>query len=300
MGAARGLRAGPLKYLHSRHDRLFDREKDPGEKTNLFVADEASSRGLQKRLEWMQANPGASLVPKGIQLDPSMQQALQATGYIQASILDLEKRPDFSKLDDIEDHLDLVFELEEINQFFAEGRPERSIGLLRKACVDFKNSAMLHEQLAALLLTLNQPEVLDEAENHLHAALGIDSHRSRSHFDLGLVHMRRMKLARRTPAEVEQRRAAIAQFRLALEVDQNSPQALANLATMLRMEAETLLAPQPASEAARDEAARLMTEAVALLDRFLTVLPVDHADRPKMQTARDQYRALLDSLRPPK
>jgi arylsulfatase A-like enzyme len=294
---------GPLKYVQTRRERLFDRAADPGEKTNLFAPDDPRAEGLKRMLAQLQSSPAASLTPKGVELSDDARRALIQLGYVQTSFLDLATRPDASTLDDVEDHLDLVFELEEINEYFAEGKPQKAIQLLRKACEAVPNSAALHEQLGALLLTLNDPGVLDEAEDHLHKALSIDSHRSRSHFDVGLIAMRRMGIAQRAKdvaAETEQRGKAIAGFRLALGVDRNSPQALANLASMLWLEAAAVRQgrePAALSPDERTRCAALLTEAIGLLDRFLTVLPADHADRPKMTAALEQYRTALEKLR---
>jgi len=288
-----GCVQGALKYVRSRHERLFDRDADPGERDNRFAPDDPRARALRMRLDAALAAPAATLRPVGIRLDEAAQRALAELGYIHSSALDPAARPDFTALEDAEEHVEVIFLLERINTLFAQGRTDQAVQLLRELCREAPNAAFAHEQLAALLLTLRDPALLDEAETHLRIAIGIEPNRGKSHFDLGLVHMRRMGMQRGRETEGRHRREAIAAFRCALAVDRDSAQAMANLATMLRFEADAL----PGAETA--ERAALLRESIALFERYLTVVEPDHPDRVKIEAALAEYRARLESIEAP-
>jgi tetratricopeptide (TPR) repeat protein len=213
-------------------------------------------------------------------------------GYLDARALDLAGHPDGATLDEPEDHLDDILMLEQVNSAFMAGRKDEAIRLTRALLQRMPKSVVLHEQLAATLLTIRTPEALDEAERHLHQALALDFRRSKNHYNLGLVAMRRMVAAEAKGAREEsekQRAAAIDSFRLALELDATAPEALANLAGLLQGTAQRL---PPEAAAERGKLAR---EAVALYDRLLAVIPSGHADRARITAAREEAQKMAEA-----
>jgi arylsulfatase A-like enzyme/Flp pilus assembly protein TadD len=274
-----GCVQGSWKYVQSRRERLFDRAADATERTDVVALQPARGKAMSARLDEIFRHPAASSPVESVVLDDASRQSLQRLGYV-AGVIDLAQRPDASKLDDSEDHVDVIYGLEEVNQAFEEGRTDDAVKQLRKLCVLAPKAAFAHEQLATMLLTENRNDLLDEAERHLNATLAIDFQRSRTHFELGLVHMRRMKVAaaaKLADEEARQRRAAIDSYRHSLELDKNSPQTLANLALMLQLERLAIRDDEPDADARR---LALLDETIAGLRHFLEVIPEDHPDRP--------------------
>ncbi len=285
-----GCVRGPLKYVRGRRERLFDRAADPTERTNAFAPSDPRSKGMRQRLDALLASPAASFRPTAIELDDAARANLLALGYLEASTVDLGTHPDSATLEDAEDHVDLVLQLEEINTIFVDGQTEETIRFYRRFAELAPRSVFAREQLASSLLLLRRPELLDEAEKNLRAALAIDYHRPKAHYQLGLLEMRRAGASKSRDEQTRHRRAALAEFRCALEVDANSPEALANLATLLSSE-EKSLAPD-----ARAERAQALQEASAALDRFLSLISADHVDRAKMEGFRADVKARLQAL----
>jgi arylsulfatase A-like enzyme len=283
---------GPLKFQRAHVRRLFDRAADPGEHANLWSQGEARSRVLEARLDQWLGHPAAMLTPNGIELSPADSDRMAKLGYLDARALDLAGHPDGATLDEPEDHLDDILMLEQVNSAFMAGRKDEAIRLTRALLQRMPKSVVLHEQLAATLLTIRTPEALDEAERHLHQALALDFRRSKNHYNLGLVAMRRMVAAEAKGAREEsekQRAAAIDSFRLALELDATAPEALANLAGLLQGTAQRL---PPEAAAERGKLAR---EAVALYDRLLAVIPSGHADRARITAAREEAQKMAEA-----
>jgi len=301
-----GCVLAPLKFQRARARRLFDRAADPDERANLWRADDPRARMLELRLDQLLAHPAATLVPGGIELTSADSDRLAASGYLNARALDLTNHPDGATLDEPEDHLDDILLLERVTTAFVAGQKDDAIRLMRQLVQRMPKSVIVHEQLASLLLVVRTPDALDEAERHLHQALALDFRRSKNHYNLGLVAMRRAGLAEQRAAAARanhdavgeaaaqaegdlQRAAAIDSFRHALALDATSPEALANLAALVQAAALRLPA------AAGEERVKLLRETVALYERFLAAIPAAHPDRRKVEEARDAARRLAES-----
>jgi arylsulfatase A-like enzyme len=283
---------GPLKYLRSRREKLFDRASDPGEKKNLFTPSEPRAKALRLQLDQLLAAPASPLQPDAIVLDEQARADLQALGYVEASVLDLSTRPDSTTLEDAEDHVDVLYQLEEITAALQRGEYDNVVRFFRRLCELAPRSCFAHEQLAGALMMMRKPELNDEAEKHLRAVLAIDFHRRKAHFQLGLLEQRRSTIAK-TPEEASRhRRAAIVAYRFAVEADPGSPESLMNLVTVLRVEERSL----PESSGA--ERRKLLEEADSLIARFLAVVPENLSDRPKVEEMRADVRARLATIGP--
>jgi arylsulfatase A-like enzyme len=281
---------GSLKFVRGRRERLFDRASDPLEKRDVLLEDPARARGLRQRLDALLAEPAAALSTTEVPITKESLEAMQALGYLEPSHLDLAARPDVSGLEDPEDHMQLVYDLETLNQAIYEQRYEEAARWLRELCAVAPRSAMVHEQLGQVLLLTRDPAHWDEAERALRAALDVSFNRSRAHSDLALLAERRMAAAR-APAEAARLRAlAIAEYRLALGIDANSPKLLANLARLLWLEQSLL---PPGSEAQRRA---LLDEGIGCIEGFLRAVAPDQADRGRMLRQLDDFRRLRGSL----
>jgi arylsulfatase A-like enzyme len=284
--------AGPLKFQRARVRRLFDRDADPLERTNLWSADEPRARALERRLDALAAGPAAALSPHGIELDEAGRAALARLGYVDAHQLDLVGRPDAAHLDEVEEHLEEIALLEAINTAHMAGAPDEAVRIARALAKRLPGSVAVHEQLASLLLLVRTPEALDDAEHELQKAVALDFRRSKNHYNLGLVAMRRAALARQ-PADVDaQFEKAAAEFARALELDATQPEALANLAGVRRRQLQRLPESAPDFHAER---VRRLREILDLYRRFLAVIPAGHADRAAIESARDEAQRLLSA-----
>lgn len=280
---------GGLKFIRSRRERLYDRGPggagERGDGANVLREDDVRARGMRARLDQWATAPAQSLAAQGVTLDDAERAELATLGYVAGSSRDLAARPDFATLDDPEDHAEVVFLLEQVTSRFAEGNAAGAAVELRRLCELAPQSVFAHEQLGAFLIAGGRKEDWDEAEHHLRKALEIDFQRAKAHYNLGLLTMRRMNAAK-VPAEaLKLRRTALIELRLALEIDKNSPEALANFASLGRMEADQM---DPADPVAR---LALYDEVLAAADRFLAELPPTHADRARFEAFRTSTAA---------
>jgi hypothetical protein len=134
IAAREGCVDGAIKYVRAKRERLFDRAADPTERTDLAARGDPRAPALRRRLDTMLAEPAATLEPTGIELSEEDRARFRQLGYVESSLLDFSKRPDFTTLEDPEDHRELIQKLESVNQAFAEQRPDESIRLLREIC----------------------------------------------------------------------------------------------------------------------------------------------------------------------
>jgi len=277
-----------FKLVRSRKERLFDRRDGAaGEKSDVRDANVPRATAMRARLDRWAAEPTAPQDAQGVLLDEAGREELRKLGYVDATVRDFATRPDFATLDDPEDHADVVFVLEQVTSAFSDGDPAAAAAHLRRLLILAPQSVFAHEQLGAFLIAGGKKGDWDEAESHLRRAIELDYQRSKAHYNLGLLLMRRMN-GEKEPAKARPfRLGALEEFRRAIEVDSNSPEALANLATLLRMEADAL---PPAEKAAR---LALYDETLAVSDRFLRELPADHADRGRFI----EFRAATESAR---
>jgi len=275
---------GGLKFVRSRRERLYDRSPDGrgerGDGANILSDDDPRARAMRARLDRWAAEPAHPLAASGVTLDDERMRELAALGYVAAAARDLSVRPDFSVLDDPEDHAEVAFLLERVTSRFAEGDAAGAAGELRRLCELVPQSVFAHEQLGAFLIAGGRKEDWEEAERHLRRALEIDFQRAKVHYNLGLLTMRRMNAAKEPAEALRLRRGAILELRLSLEIDRNSPEALANFASLARMEADQM---DPSARKAR---LALYDEVLAAADRFLAELPADHADRRRFEAFR--------------
>ena len=290
---------GGLKFVRSRRERLYDRgPTGRGERVdgaNVLHDDDPRARAMRARLDRWAAEPAQPLAASGVTLDDAQLLQLAELGYVAGSSRDLSERPDFAALDDPEDHAEVAHLLERVTSRFAEGDAAGAAGDLRRLCELVPQSVFAHEQLGAFLIAGGRKEDWDEAERHLRRALEIDFQRAKVHYNLGLLTMRRMNASKEPAEALRHRRGAILELRLALEIDRNSPEALANFASLARMEADQM---DPARREARLAA---YDEVLAAADRFLAELPADHADRRRFEVFRadtTQARARASAAAP--
>ncbi len=287
-----GCIAGPLKYLHSAREQLFDRATDPQEKKNLFASDDPRALGLARRLaaEQAAAHPLAHESPG---LSDADRAALAALGYAQGGVNASRPGGDWSTLPDAYGKLAAFAGFDAVSTAIERGEYDHSIELLRTLTHDEPQSALFHEQLGMMLINLATANE-SEAAHELQRALELDPRRGRTWFALARCldvertqAKEQAKAARDRGEGKEGKRLAAAERALAARVEQavreslrqepTYPDALLFLGQHLAEEADRAVR---AKESAR--ALELFAEVEAIVTRFLAVVP---ADAPEAKAA---------------
>lgn len=277
-----GCTRGPLKYLRSAREELYDRAADPAESHNLFVEGEPRAVALARQLAAHQAaaQPSARATTT---LSDADRRLLEALGYGAGGGSGVELPDDWIKLPDT--YLKLP-EYHRVAAAFSAAAAQGSdamIAVMRAALVDEPQSAPLHEQLARTLLWTGGERVA-EAAVEFDAALRIDARRARSW------------CGRAECAIVAGEPAGIAEaaLRQALDCDPNYPDALTLLADLLLVRGERLLQKNDGAAAALP----VLHEADELLRRLADSLLETTPERALASTKRAQLRGVLKQIEP--
>jgi len=301
-----------MKYVHSARDELFDRKADPSEKKNLFDPEEARSKALVRRVQVLIGAPAVKLGRDPVQLDEDERKRMQALGYVLADPAagDVDVPWDRAKLPDSYKKTALFALMDEETVAESKGDLPRTVELLRNLSAAEPDSARFHEQLGTVLHDLGGGD-LDEAEEHLKAAVAIDPRRGHAYYLLALCVQERW---RRTVADlVEARRApddeaARARVKELVQKERGQAQHVVDLFhTSLDLEPHALDCMRDLAIFQYDQAVRHVRgkpaqalaefrEVAALLDRLLELLPADEKTRPDVEQKRETVRGRIIEL----
>jgi choline-sulfatase len=294
-----------FKYLRSARRELFDRAADPRETKNLFDPAEPRSQAFVRRLEALKRSAAAKLAADPLELDAEERARLEKLGYAVATTRDeapADPAGGPAPLPDAYTKAPLIQSLEEVTAAQAGGRLEEAARLLRALVQQEPKSASLHEQLGLVLVDLAEragatrdpTPWVDEAEQHLKAALALDGRRAHAHLGIALCAVKRCELLRNelrvarerndadavrrlVPEERAQSDRARRSFRDALALDPGLTDCMMDFARFLEGEAARALRSNKRSEELADE-----REIVELIDRLLARLPADAPSRKEL------------------
>jgi len=304
-----------MKYVHSARDELFDRKADPDEKKSLFDPEESRSKAFVHRLQALLSSSVVKLARDALKLGEDDRRQMLKIGYAVAdpSAGDSDVPWDRSKLPDSYAKAALFKLMDDELGAESVGDFTRATELMRELSKAEPGSARFHEQLGTLLHD-NGPVHLDEAEQHLQAAVKIDPRRGHVYYLLALCMEERwsktaaeLAEARRTLApgddaasarvkelvqkERSQADHAVLLFHTSLELEPNALDCLRDCSDFLFKQAARHERGKRAAKA-RDE----YREVVTHLDRLLTLLPPDEKTRPQMEAWRAQAQANVERL----
>lgn len=250
---------GPLKYLRSAGEELFDRAADPAELDNLFVADPRDARGvaLARRLDAYLAD-AQPLARASVTLTEAEKRQLEALGYAAGGGSGIDLPADWTQLPD--PYLKIVA-WNQMNAAIAAATQEgldTAIALLRATVEHDPASAPLHEQIGLFVLQAG-PARHAEAAAAFDAALKLDGRRARSwfgraecaqfacdeaHAKATAARQQGGVAAAKPFVEIERQQLALAETaaRQALDCDPSYPDALGLLVRLLMQRGERFLA----------------------------------------------------------
>ncbi|MBL8840327.1 MAG: sulfatase [Planctomycetes bacterium] len=300
-----GCTLGPLKYLRSVQEELYDRLADPAEAKNLFSPGEPRAAALARRLQEHLAKASPLASSATATLSEADKRRLEALGYA-AGGGSTELPEEWSSLPDPYQKIAAYERMNAAVSAAAQQGLDATVAALRAAVAEDPRSAPLHEQIGLMLSAAPQRHA--EAAAAFDAALAIDPRRARSWFgraqcaQLAADAARAQAAQARTaggPAaakpfvEAERKELDHAELALrrALDCDPDYPDALAALSRQLAVRAERLL--QRKENAA---AIPLVREAVELLARLTVVLPSNTPEWADASARRVQLQRALDSL----
>jgi len=316
-----GVVRGPLKYLRSHANELYDRAEDPGELRNLYRADDPLVRELEAQLDVVFRNPARRLERSVVHLDSADRERLAALGYLgDDETRSEDDPPDFAALPDTHEKAEIGERLWALGELLAAGRLDEALVELRTlAALDPENPEVL-ERLAEVLLS--DPEAasrnVDEVERLMLKVLAKRPGRMKVHWILARCAHVRAEQARRRLGDVdlrtvmEQEAAArasgrsggypgdewraetersIRELRTVLELEHNHPGALSALTGSLIEEAHVF------GRVGRTDLARQhLTEAIDILDRILAAYPRDDPAWSAKNQLRELARSMLEQL----
>ena len=301
-----GCTSGPLKYVRSQREELFDRAADPSERTNLFAPDDPRALGLRGRLARLRAET-AALSRESPGLSEADRGALRALGYATGGAGAELPLGDWSVLPDGYARLDVIRGFDEVAAAVEERAIGRAIELLRGLVAREPGSAIFHEQLGYLLVNVGGAG-LAEAERELRRALELDPRCARAWFALA-----RCALARRDAARLQARTArgkgdlpgaraaakdeheaaeeAGRSLRECLRLEPDYPEGLVELGKLLLEEAE-----RAARQEQRERARALYAETEEIATRLLATVPEDAPEARDAESVRRLARARREAL----
>jgi len=301
-----GVAAGPLKYVRSAREELYDRDADPQEQQNLFAPGEPRAAQLRRRLDALQeqANALARAAPALSEADRA---ALAALGYAQGGSNAGRPDGDWSTLPDGHAKRDVLAAFDALSGLIDRADWDGALALLREWTAREPGVVLFHEQLGMLLINVDARNAA-EAVTELERTLQLDPRRGRVWFALARAHealgddaRRRKEDARergrgreaKRAGEEEHERMAKAQqaARECLRLEPNYPDALTWLGRLLALEAERAYAIDD-----RAAARSLYTEVVDLIDRFFASVGPDGAADPGATAMRERAKARLATL----
>lgn len=273
-----GCAAGPLKYVRSAREELFDRAADPGETDNLFTPGEPRATALRRRLDALheQAQAASRVAPALSEADRA---ALAKLGYAQGGSNAGRPEVDWATLPDAYAKAEVLAAFDELSARVDAADWNGALAHLRTWTKREPQCVLFHEQLGMLLINLS-PQNAAEAASELQKALELDPRRARVWFALARVFEAQAQEARgrKEAARAAQRgrdakRAAeeekaltsrsVDACRECLRLEANYPDALMFLCRQRMLEAEKAFATGD-----RPAARPIYEEVLALLERF--------------------------------
>jgi arylsulfatase A-like enzyme/Tfp pilus assembly protein PilF len=302
-----GCTHGPVKYVHSAREELFDRATDPEEKRNLFTPGEPRAAALSRRVDAHLATP--SLGHASVGLNETDRARLQALGYAGGGS-STELPQGWASLPDPRDRIPWMEKFNEVMSAVAAQKPDEAVAKLRELIAEEPRSASMREQLGLMLLNMSL-ERSDEALKELEAAVQIDPRRSRAWYGIGHCHelaagrehaaakaLRDQRVAKDSPelrqhvqgevAELDQAEQALRQ---ALACEPDHPESLTLLGKILSERADRAL-----RRGDRTEATALYRELRGLLERTTAVLPRVTSEWAEAATALERVKTRLAEL----
>ncbi len=290
-----GCTKGPIKYLASAREELYDRAADPSESKNLFVAGDPRAAGLRRFVDayLAKASPLASARTAMSEVDRSR---LEALGYAADGGASAELPADWASLPDAIVRFPSYERMNAAFQSVATQGIEPALAEARAALAEESGSVALREQIALLLASAG-PARRAEAAAEFDAALALDGRRPRCWYGRAKCAQQEAeaqhalaKLCRdqgdaagaRPHGEAERRELDLAEtaLRRALECDPRYPDALSLLARLV-----TLRGDRAVQRKEKEKAAAAYAEVDALLVRLLEAIP---ASAPEWANASAQ------------
>ena len=304
-----GCTHGPLKYLRSQHEELFDRTLDPRETKNLFAPDEPRANALRRALGALESSR-AGLDRENAALSDADRRALVALGYAGGGGNADAPGGDWSALPDPYQKLAAYAGFDAVATAIERGDLKGAVAQLERLVEENPDSALFHEQLGMMRINLG-PEQAPAAAAELKKALALDPRRARVWFALvrcGLAERdtlrATLKTARQAGAKAdkdelkrlvaEERRLAATmeqQLRECLRLEPTYPDALFELGRQLAQEGD-----RAAQQKDLANARRRYEEVETTIATLLATLPADSPDRAELTAVRERCRARLAAL----
>ena len=298
-----GATKGPIKYLVSAREELYDRDADPTESRNLFVAGDPRAAGLRRQIEayLAAASPLASARTAMSEVDRAR---LEALGYAADGGGAAELPADWTTLPDAIARFPHYERMNAAFQSVATQGIEPALAEARAALAEESGSVALREQIALLLATAG-PARRAEAAAEFDAALALDGRRPRcwygrakcaqqeaeaQHALAKACRDRGDNAAARPHVQAERRELELAEtaLRRALDCDPRYPDALSLLARLV-----TLRGDRSAQRKEKAAAEKAYAEVDSLLARLVETIP---SSAPEWANAKAQ-RLRLAQLR---
>ena len=301
-----GCTQGPLKYLRSCRDELFDRSADPREQHDLFTPDDPRVTGLRRRLAALQA-AGALHARENPALSEADRTALGSLGYAQGGGNAEAPAGDWSELADPYAKLPVYAGFDAVSMLLEKADYTGAIAKLRELVLLEPGSALFHEQLGMMLINVGAEDAA-EAEKELEKTLALDPRRARVWFALARCVVarrdaarRELRAARERGDKTEQRRFGKAERELATRTEQL-------LRECLRLEPTypdglmflgQFLAEEGDRAAAQKDPARARScyaQVQELLARLAVTLERDDPDQKELATIQARCEARIAAL----
>jgi arylsulfatase A-like enzyme/Tfp pilus assembly protein PilF len=162
------------RFIRAPREELYDRAKDPGERSNVAGAHPDASASMN---DWLQRQVDTSRVDQAEPVSPDVREKLQALGYVGSGgeASPHEARPD------PKDQIGLYEELRTAYRLRAQGQQVEAVDVLRGLTA--KNPRML-DAWQALAYTLTDLNRIPEAEAALEKAVALDPGRAETNLAL--------------------------------------------------------------------------------------------------------------------
>jgi Flp pilus assembly protein TadD len=306
-----GCVAGPLEYVRSHGQELFERGGDALHRRNLFASDDPRSIAIARRLDAIDAAARAATSSRPA-LSDADHRALASLGYANGGSNADAPAVDWSALPDPYAKLAVYAGFSAASSAIEAGDYDGAIAKLRELAAAEPTSALFHEQLGMMLANVGRHG--DEAQKELKQTLALDPRRGRVW--LALAHCvslerdairaklrdARAAAPKGAATSPEVRRLAASErdaaarvetdLRECLRLEPDSPDALVLLGRHLSDEGD-----RAAQQKDVERARRCYDEVVTLVDRLLAVLPNDAPERKDAAAVKArcvQRRAALE------
>jgi len=283
-----GCTHGPLKYLRSTREELYDRAADPSESRNLFAPGDPRAVALARRVDDHLAN-AQPLARATAAISEDERRRLEALGYAAGGGSGVALPDDWTKLPDPYQKIAAYERMNAAIGLAAQQGIDAAVATLRAAAAEDPGSAPLHEQIGLMLLGA-QPPRHAEAAAAFDAALKIDGRRAyawfgraqcaeaaaeEAHAQAAAARKTGGPRAARPFVDVERKSGELAEasLRQALDCDARYPDALDLLSRLLLLRGEQLL-----SRGDKEAATALLREAGDLVVRLQGAVPANSPD----------------------